>query len=191
MRIAIVGYGSLIWDLENLEPFVTGQWTLGSGPKMPVEFSRVSPKRKKALVLVIDNSLNHQCGTNIIESSRSYIDDAINDLATRERCKPEMIGYLDKSGQEYNSFAGIEDWLEKSTFDGVIWTALPYNFEQETGVNFTHESGLKYLQTLCVDSLAEAWRYIEYAPEVTDTPFRRFLKQDPFWQSLDFSEVGA
>ena len=191
MRIAIVGYGSLIWDLENLEPFVSGQWSLGSGPKIPVEFSRISPKRKKALVLVIDHSLKHQCATNIIKSSRPNIDDAINDLAARERCKPDMIGYLDKSGSTYKSFTDVEDWLEKSTYDGVIWTALPYNYELETGEKFSHESGVKYLQTLNADALAEAWRYIEFAPEVTDTPFRRFLQHNEFWQSLDFPEVGA
>jgi len=189
MRIAIVGYGSLIWDLENLKPFVSGQWSLGCGPKMPVEFSRISPKRKKALVLVIDHSLDHQCTTNIIKSARSNIDEAIKDLAERERCKIDMIGYLDKSGNEYKSFSGVEDWLEKNNYDAVIWTALPYNFELETGKEFTHKSGLEYLKSLNANALAEAWRYIEFAPKVTDTPFRRFLKQDEFWQSLNLTRA--
>ena len=188
MRIAIVGYGSLIWDLDNLAPHVTGQWSLGTGPKMPVEFSRISPKRKMGLVLVVDQTLNHQCQTNIIESSRSNLQHTINDLAARERCDAEMIGHLDMNGNGLHGFSYVEEWLERSSFDGVVWTALPGNYHSHTGRAFSHHNARDYLRTLKRDALVEAWRYIEFAPEVTATPFRQFLAEDPFWQSLDFGD---
>lgn len=191
MRIAIIGYGSLIWDLENLAPFVTGNWQMGSGPAMPVEFSRISPKRKKALVLVIDETLDHQCKTCVINSNRDNVEQAIQDLAARERCGQEMIGYVSICGKFHKPLDCAADWLENSGYDAVVWTALPGNFENELQMTFTHQNGQDYLKMLSSDALEEAWRYIEFAPEVTDTPFRRFLAGDPFWQSLDYRQAPS
>jgi len=186
MQIAIIGYGSLIWDLENIAPFVSGDWQLGVGPAMPVEFSRISSKRKKALVLVIDEKLDHQCRTCVIESTRNHIEQAVSDLATRERCANDMIGFVSSCGKFHRPLDCATHWLERSDYDAVLWTALPGNFESELLQDFNHLKGREYLETLDGDALTEAWRYIEFAPEVTDTPFRRFLAEDPFWQSLEY-----
>ena len=43
--IAIIGWGSLLWDLDNLTPFVQGDWAINAGPRLPLEFSLVSRKR--------------------------------------------------------------------------------------------------------------------------------------------------
>ncbi|SVC10487.1 uncharacterized protein METZ01_LOCUS263341, partial [marine metagenome] len=37
--IAIIGWGSLLWDLDNLTPFVQGDWAINAGPRLPLEFS--------------------------------------------------------------------------------------------------------------------------------------------------------
>ncbi len=190
MRIAVVGYGSLIWDLENLSPFVDGDWQLGTGPQMPVEFSRVSPKRQQALVLVIDETLDHQCKTSVIDSRRNDLDLAIVDLAARERCETDMIGFISTCGKFHRPLECATDWLEQTGYDAVLWTALPGNFHAEINQSFNHENGRDYLKTLTGPALEEAWRYIECAPEVTDTPFRRYLRGDDFWQSLDYSQVS-
>ncbi|HFC05315.1 MAG TPA: hypothetical protein ENJ55_06385 [Rhizobiales bacterium] len=190
MRIAIIGYGSLVWDLENLAPHVRGNWQLGAGPAMPVEFSRISPKRKNALVLVIDETLDHRCKTSVMESNRQKVEHAITDLAARERCPADMIGYLTTDGTFHHPMECAARWLEKSDYDAVLWTALPGNFTSELQKPFTHRNGREYLKSLSDLSIGEAWRYIEFAPEVTDTPFRRFLATDPFWQSLDYRETA-
>jgi hypothetical protein len=176
MRIAIVGYGSLIWDIENLAPFVVGDWNIGVGPHLPVEFSRISPKRKRALVLTVDRNLQHLCPTSVIESSRRDLEQAIDDLAARERCSAEMIATVQSDSDD--------GWLAANEYDAAIWAALPANFEEETGQPFNHQKGVDYLQTLTGGSIAEAWRYIEFAPKVTKTPFRQFLQNHPFWKSL-------
>ncbi|MDP6530786.1 MAG: hypothetical protein QF375_02760, partial [Arenicellales bacterium] len=54
-RFAIIGYGSLIWDLDNLAPYVEGEWDMYQGPHLPLEFSLISKKRKRALALAIDH----------------------------------------------------------------------------------------------------------------------------------------
>ena len=191
MQIAIIGYGSLIWDLENLAPFVTGKWQLGLGPAMPVEFSRVSPKRQQALVLVIDESLDHQCKTSFIASTRNDLAQAVVDLAARERCDTDMIGFVGGAGKSYRPLESARMWLNSSAFDAVIWTTLPGNFSDEVKQPFTHQNGRDYLKTLSGAALKEAWRYIEFAPEITDTPFRRYLRNDAFWQSLDYGPARS
>ncbi len=93
MRIAILAYGSLIWDEECLAPHITGGWRLGAGPRLPVEFCRISPKRKRALVLTIDAQQGHEVATSYTLSKRTVLAEAIADLAARERCDERHIGF--------------------------------------------------------------------------------------------------
>src|SRR5262245_16478650 len=51
MKVLILGWGSLVWDPRELK--ISGGWHLG-GPKLPIEFSRVS--RDERLTLVIDET---------------------------------------------------------------------------------------------------------------------------------------
>ena len=44
-------------------------------------------------------------------------------------------------------------------------------------------AGADYLKRLRGESLDEAVRYISHAPETTDTPLRRALDRDPWWQA--------
>lgn len=192
MNIAIIGYGSLIWDLDNLEPHVAGPWQRGAGPCLPVEFSRISPKRKRALVLVVDETTQTPSPTSVIASARRHIDDAVADLARRERCKPERLGVAAaRGGHSLSRFpralAAVETWLAASPYDAAIWTEHESNFETITGRSFSPTSGDAYLQTLVGDSLAEAWSYLESAPAETDTPLRRHMRAQDWWRALAFS----
>ena len=79
--IAVLGYGSLIWDLEILEPHVQGPWAMGGGPALPMEFSRISPKRKMGLVACLDPEHGVACPTHAIASRRDAVEAAAQDLA--------------------------------------------------------------------------------------------------------------
>ncbi|MEO1001415.1 MAG: hypothetical protein AAFW69_12565 [Pseudomonadota bacterium] len=185
--IAILGWGSLIWDLEILEPHVAGGWAMGAGPALPLEFSRVSPKRKRALAVCIDGAAGAACPTNVIASARGGLSEAAADLAARERAPGEMIGAVGRDGvrQGRSEIAEIVGaWCAAMGWAGAVWTDLRPNFATETGVSFTVEAGRSYLQTLTGESLAEAHRYIESAPAATDTPLRRHLAACDWWQGL-------
>ena len=188
MTIAIIGYGSLIWDLDDLAPKVTGDWQLGAGPGMPVEFARVSQKRKQGLVLVIEDALDHACPTSVIDSRRTRLADAVEDLAARERTHTGHIGWATQAGDVVSRFGGLAEtvvrWLGDTGYEAAVWTDLDGNFKEHTGLAFSHDAGVYYLRQLKGASLGEAWRYITYAPTVTDTPFRRHLTCDPWWASL-------
>ena len=186
--IYVLGYGSLIWDLDDLAPKVRGEWRMGEGPAMPLEFSRVSPKRKKSLVVVIDAEHGDPCPTHAIQSVRSTIPEAVADLMARERTTPEYIGWVDMTAEDGYSRNGIaplvRDWCTNIGAGGAVWTDLDQNFTQETGRPFSIEAGLKYLRGLEGESLVAALEYINGAPAATDTPLRRALGTDAWWRGL-------
>ena len=186
MSILILGYGSLIWDLDDLAPKVRGGWRIGAGPSLPLEFSRISPKRKQSLVVVIDTVAGDPCPTHVIESARGSVAEAVIDLAARERTDAAHIGWVDaQAGRACSNRDGIvghvRDWCVGQGATGAVWTDLDGNFEQATGTSFTVERGIAYLKTLEDDSLAAALEYINGAPVGTDTPLRRALSLDPWW----------
>jgi len=190
MKIAILAYGSLIWDEENLAPRITGGWRRGHGPVLPVEFCRVSPKRGRALVLALDEEAGAPVPTSHTTSRRHRVEEAVADLAARERCAPRYIGIAHHDGRHAQCSARIarvvNAWLALTDYDAAIWAGLPANFEEHAGTPFSHEAGLAWLRQLPPASLQEGWRYITNAPGETDTPFRRFLARQAWWRALTF-----
>lgn len=190
-KIAVIGWGSLLWDLDDLAPHVTGQWQVARGPTLPFEFVRVSPKRQQALVVVIDADHGAPCATSHIESTRDTLEQAVEDLARRERTTANSIGHLDRHGtvvQTRHNFArdAISAWLHASSYDAAVWTDLTGNYEEILGAPFTLPGAIAYLRTLEGASLIEARRYIESAPANVETPLRAALRQEAWWQAIDY-----
>ena len=188
MNYAILGWGSLIWDLETLTPHVRGDWHMEGGPRLPMEFSRISPKRKLGLVVCLDPEHGEGCPTHVIRSTRTDLRETIDDLAARERAPLHRIGAVDTAGQRHGRMPGVIDtigeWCAAQGYDGAVWTDLEPNFAEHTGETFSIQRGHSYLQTLTGESLAEAHRYITNAPQQTSTPMRRFLEADDWWRGL-------
>lgn len=182
---AVLGWGSLIWDLDDLAPKVTLPWRMREGPRLPMEFTRISPKRKMGLAVCLDTDHGVDCPTHAIVSRRDTLDDVIDDLAARERAPRELIGgvcRVSDSGQGRDEIAmRVRTWCEAEGWDGAVWTDLRSNYTETSGDRFTVEGAIAYLKTLGGDSLVEAVRYIHYAPVETDTPLRRALSGDPWW----------
>ena len=188
MQIAIIGWGSLLWDLEVLEPHVVPEWQRAAGPSLPLEFSRVSPKRLRALALIIDPDHGTECQTSLVNSRRDRLEDTVSDLAARERAPLDRIGFASKNGAWQSTIPGIEGnvgtWLISSGYDGAVWTDLPANFRDETGAQFSIHRAISYLKTLNGNALLEAKRYIELAPEESMTALRQALGEDPWWKDV-------
>jgi hypothetical protein len=185
---AVLGWGSLIWDLENLAPHVRGDWLMGAGPALPMEFTRISPKRKLGLVVCLDARHGVDCPTHAIASLRESIAGAIDDLARRERAPHELIGAVcmatgHSNGSSPEIVGMVADWCTRSGRQGAVWTDLPPNFAEHRGEVFTIPRALAYLRTLTGENLDEAVRYIQSAPATTDTPLRRALAAESWWQA--------
>ena len=193
--IAILGWGSLIWDLHDLGSKVTGAWEMGQGPHLPMEFSRISPKRRRALVVVLDPDHGAPCPTHAIASRRADIAEAVADLAARERCSPARIGAVCPAAGRAQARApaiaeAVARWCRAEGWRGAVWTDLAPDFAVRTGAPFSVERGVAYLAGLAGESRAEALRYISRAPVETDTPLRRRLAGEAWWQAALAAEGG-
>mgnify|MGYP000166151950 FL=1 len=185
-KIAVIGFGSLLWDLDDLAPKVSGEWKMYEGPILPLEFSLVSRKRHCALALVIDYGDGAPCPTCVIDSVRSKIGAAIVDLANRERMEPTNIGFVDRNTGESRSHREetrntFWNWIEDLNYDGAVWTDGERNFEALTGKAFSLQTAQDHLRSLQGISLEEARRYIRNAPARVETPLRRALEDSPWW----------
>ena len=132
MRIAILGWGSLLWDPGSLP--MSGEWQQ-DGPVLPVEFSRISDEG--ALTLVIDERHGVGVPTQYALSPGPSIDEAVIDLHRHEGCPPKKIGFLEVATDRIsprarerhpNACECIKAWAAEHGFDAVVWTALSPRF---------------------------------------------------------------
>lgn len=182
MKIAIIGWGSLVWDPRGLPR--EGAWD-DNGPSLPIEFSRIS--RDARLTLVIDTDNGQQVTTMHVPSPRTALPDAIEDLREREGTSDKGIGWVDlphgtSSRMDHKHHApvheAIKTWCQNSGYDGAVWTALGSNFKKETDVEFTVDAGIDYIRRLPKNVRAEALRYIRNAPTCVQTELRyRAMKE--------------
>jgi hypothetical protein len=183
MRIAILGWGSLIWDPRNLPR--EGVWQLG-GPLLPIEFSRVS--RDCRLTLVVDLAYGRRVPTRFALSPRSDLSDAIRDLRDREETATKHIGFVcvrdgTSSKRKYPAqqdvFADVLAWCPEKAVDAAVWTALPPSFREETGNEFSPENAIAYLKSLPKSARERAYAYIRNAPgEIVTSVREAFVVQD-------------
>ncbi|MEM7404134.1 MAG: hypothetical protein AAF458_02525 [Pseudomonadota bacterium] len=196
-RFVVFGYGSLIWDLDDLAPHVELPWEMDTGPALPMEFSRVSPKRKLGLVAVLDADHGDPCPTHAIASVRNSIDAAAEDLKRRERASSvAKIGAVCMRTGLRRSFAAavakeVETWCRARNAAGAVWADLAPNFAEVTGHAFSVERACDYLKSLTGENRAEAVRYLHFAPPATDTPLRRRLAQELWWCEAVREVVGS
>jgi hypothetical protein len=179
LKIAVIAWGSLIWDRRNLE--VIGDF-VANGPKLSLEFSRTS--RDGRLTLVIDEELGGLCSTFSVQSAFDDLNRAIDNLRLREGMPTTKgVGFIDLQGGRVSPSAlqrhpqavqTIKSWAEALGYGGAIWTALASNFREfeNAGQPFSVEAGTRYLQTRDELTLTTALNYIRRAPAEVQTPFR-------------------
>lgn len=182
MKIAIIGWGSLVWDPRELPR--EGVWSDG-GPELPVEFSRISKDAR--LTLVIDSDHGKAVRTMHVPSPRTALSDAREDLRQREGTSERNIGWVDVSHgtdslSTHNHQTPVHDavkkWCQDSGYDGAVWTALGSNFKKETDVEFSVDAALYYIKQLPKNVRAEALKYIRNAPRCVETETRQRVMKE-------------
>ncbi|MEO0679999.1 MAG: hypothetical protein AAF192_06255 [Pseudomonadota bacterium] len=184
-RVFIIGWGSLIWDLDDLAPKVEGAWRMGAGPRVPLEFSRVSVKRRMGLAVCIDVDHGAPCPTHVIASRRDDPFAAREDLAARERAPTARIGVWCARSRRGDGRSAelVAAWCEGVGAAGAVWTDLTANYAEHHPQGFSLDHAEAYLAGLRGESRDEAVRYIENAPAGTDTPLRRRLAARAWWRA--------
>jgi hypothetical protein len=181
-KIVILGWGSLIYELCELKEYVKLPWQVG-GPILPIEFSRISKSRDRALTLVIDPNNGVDNPTKYIESTRKDPKDTACDLRNRESTIIKNIGILDIKKNYINSNNQkiteiIKQWMDCKDIRAVIWTDLQSNFKEKSKnkYNFSIKAALDHLNYLSEKGREEAKAYVRNAPDFIDTPLRKELK---------------
>jgi len=184
-RIAVLGWGSLLWDQRPEFDDQHGQWE-PNGPELMLEFSRVSKSRRGALTLVIEPTNGAPCRVAYAWSKRRDPEDAICDLRSREGTTRSNIGYHFADGSRNQSrdsttLAAIQAWATKSAIDVVVWTDLQSNFQRECGKPFSVQAALAHLQALDASAKAGAVEYLWRAPALVKTALRTALEVEPWF----------
>jgi len=113
MKIAVLGWGSLIWNPKNLK--IKNSW-FKDGPYLPVEFARISNDERLTLVLH-PNAEKVQVLWAYMDLDD--LDEAIENLTNRERTINGCIGFIDMKSQEKRCnavpecFNDIKQWARK------------------------------------------------------------------------------
>jgi len=181
LRIACLGWGSLIWKPENLP--IIGDWK-NDGPMLPIEFVRESGGQRITLV-ICDNVAPVRACWSLLEAKS--MDAAMSALAGREGISNKnvttYIGYCDlATGARHGLRADdIAAWAGGHKLDGVVWTNLPCGFKNSRQILPTGDQVVSYLQGLNGQALDDAREYIERAPLQISTAYRHQISKELGW----------
>ncbi len=189
MRIAILGWGSLLW--EGIAEFDRWHdaWKY-DGPSLKIAFSRISESRLGALTLVMDAQHGGLIGVAWCLSKRTNLEDALCDLRCREGTTVGNIGWMvvaphsDSTKGDAVEYL-ILTWARAKKVDAIVWTALKSNFKDITKQPFSIDAAMLYLRGLRPEGKVEAAEYVRRAPDFVKTPLRSALQRQPW-----FSERG-
>lgn len=189
MKIAILAWGSLIWQPKTLEFDTLFGWN-ENGPLLRIEFARISKDGRLTLVIT-ENAVNVQ--TFYAISSYKTINEAILNLAIREGSGRNSIGYYnkleDKISGNYFFKNSILDWIKDTDIDAVIWTNLGENWKikNEKGDiirEIKPENRIDYLKELKGNTSALAEEYIRRTPPQIATAYRKQIEEELNWTPI-------
>lgn len=176
MKIAILGWGSLIWQPKELKYDKAFGWKQ-DGAFLPIEFARISKNGRLTLVITPNGT---KVKTSYALSDYRTIEEAVLDLAVREGSGRKSIGYYDKTKKEFSNDnfqykENIIKWIDQTDFDAVIWTNLGENWKEKTN------DRIEYLKSLKGETKSLAEEYIRKTPEQIKTDFRQKIEQELGW----------
>jgi hypothetical protein len=187
MRIAIIGWGSLIWCPGALN--ISTRWR-SDGPVLPIEFARISADGRLTLVI---NPGSREVTTYWALSAFDTLKQTIENLRQREGTALDQIHAVVASNSVHeagsNSASVIRSWLEKAEFvDAAVWTGLASNWQAQRRMPFNTDDAVRYLSeleheenSLCYKRACE---YIQNAPTQIQTDLRAILSS-----SSDFKDA--
>lgn len=182
MKIACLGWGSLIWDPQALP--IQKSW-FKDGPLLPIEFARQSRGDRITLVIVPEVRAVRTLWTFMTVSD---LDTAREELAWREGIVSENIsrdiGHFSVTGSSHGQLANVVgQWASSLGLDAVVWTNLPPKFQDEERVP-TVEEIISFLQTLPTEAKRRAEEYVRKAPLQIDTAYRRQIERELNWTPI-------
>ena len=188
MKIACIGWGSLIWNPGSL--LIHRQWFM-DGPFLPIEYVRKSNDGRLTLVITENaepvRTLWALMATDDLDAAKKslYRREGITKECTEKNMK-EYIGSVSKTANPDeligNSQKIIFHWLTHLDLDAAIWTNLTPKFKD--GIIPTIDQAITYLKDLDINAFTNAEEYVRKTPKQIDTDFRRRFEAEFGWTSI-------
>ena len=181
MKIAVLAWGSLVWDPGDLKN-ING-WH-PDGPFLPIEFVRISSGGRLTLVIYPGSE---QVQTLWAMMDCKTLREAAENLRRREQTIKDNIGLVRLRPEQVTSAQSkaitdeIKRWAEDKRLDAVIWTDLSGNFADERGKPFDADNVIEYLTTLKAEEKQQAEEYIRKTPLQTKTKMRQIIEKKLGW----------
>ena len=177
MKIACLGWGSLIWNPGDLK-IKTEDW-FSDGPNLPIEFVRISTDKR--VTLVIDKeckpitTLWNLMNTNAFEL-------AFHSLRKREGTIDKRIHFIKQNDVAENSIQKtIQEWLITKELDVAIWTGLYLNHKTQYKRPSVSEI-VHHLKSLKNSEFKKAKEYIIKTPNQVQTEYRKTIMSELNWE---------
>ena len=174
MRIAILGWGSVQWEPEALA--LAGPWQ-PDGPHLPLELARI---RGDDCLTVVLYPTPETPALPVVWAwaAGSALAAVVENLRTAERTVPGHIAVLPDDGLravplDPGIAATITRWQVTQSADAVVWTQLPANFTQRTGLPLTPTTAVAYLRGLPPADRRRAVAYLGRLPATLQTVIRQ------------------
>lgn len=175
MKIACLGWGSLIWKPGALP--LASEW-YQDGPAMPIEFSRVGDGGELATAICMNAPLVQVYWAVLSVDSLPL---AISALREREQIPAERVDGVGSLVLKSRPTGMLAEWAAEKKLDAVIWTGLPPRFESSEGRIPCAEDVLKYLDSLEGEKRKHAHDYMKQVPAEFDTPYRKVIREQLGW----------
>jgi hypothetical protein len=179
MKIACLGWGSLIWNPDHL-PICT-EWRT-DGPTLPVEFTRQSKDGRMTLAITSNAEAIPVLWAELDVRS---LDEARLALADREGIRLALIeisvGVWSANYESDHAEARvIGEWAIVAGVAGVVWTALKPRFAGKP-IGPSCDQVIRHLKTLEGEARHLAEKYIRYTPAQIRTPYRAAIERELGW----------
>ncbi len=180
MRIACIGWGSLIWKQEEF-PVIHPWFT--DGPSLPIEFTRQSSDDRVTLIL---DEYAEPVQVLWALMATTDLNEAIGALVKREKVyKTESIHFVTSKDENVIGVKRvILEWIKSYNMDAAIWTGLSYSSKTKNQ-RPTIEYIINHLKKLPVEKKLIAEEYIRKAPKQIDTKYRRQIEMSLGWKCYD------
>ena len=182
MKIACLGWGSLVWDPGELP--VRGKWQT-NGPFLPIEFVRQSQDGRITLVIT-DGAVGIPVLWAALESTSLH--DGREALAKREKVKTKnfersIAAWSSDFSTNHTEVEPVAAWAKEVGIDGVVWTSLKPRFSNVLRTASCEEV-LRYLANLTGEAKVRAEKYIRRAPSQIRTSYRGEIERRLGWTPL-------
>jgi len=116
----------------------------------------------------------------------SYCDglEISSEAEARESAQEKQWRLEERSWLEEWSKPQFEKWLQDKNLDGVVWTALPPQFDDQSYRVPSEVEVLRYLKRTRGPKQIHAKEYIQKAPPQIDTNYRRAIVAELGWECI-------